>query len=42
MRFLWAKLRGCLRQVHLLRMYTITLVFDETTGVFTVNYFRNE
>jgi hypothetical protein len=42
MRFLWAKLRGRLRQLNLLRTYTITLVFDETTGVFTINYYRNE
>jgi hypothetical protein len=42
MRFFWAKLRGRLRQLQLLRKYTITLIFDESTGVFTVNYCRNE
>jgi hypothetical protein len=42
MRLLWAKLRGCFRRLQLLRTYTITVVFDETTGAFTVSYRRNE
>ena len=41
MRLLWAKLRGHFRRLQLLRTYTISVVFDEATGAFTVSC-RNE
>jgi hypothetical protein len=41
MRHLWIKLKGCFRRLRLLRTYTVTVVFDQVTGIFTVTYCRN-
>jgi hypothetical protein len=41
MRHLWTKLKGCFRRLQLLRTYTVTVVFDQATGIFTVTYCRN-